>query len=119
MNSVTLIGALTRDPEMNEGGDTKICSLRVADGNGRKEPLFINVSAFGRQAETCKEYLTKGRQVAVSGQLRFREWERIKASGQNTRSQPTASISCLAPKRCASRKTATEAGILKIPRLWQ
>jgi single-strand DNA-binding protein len=75
MNSVTLIGALTKDPEMKDGGDTKVCSLRVAEGSGRKEPLYINVSAFGRQAETCKEYLVKGRQVAVSGQLRFREWE--------------------------------------------
>ena len=43
--------------------------------NGRSEPLFINVAAFGRQAETCQRYLSKGRQVAVSGRLRFREWE--------------------------------------------
>jgi single-strand DNA-binding protein len=48
----------------------------MAESNGRKEsPLYINVSVFGRQAEICKEYLGKGRQVAVVGQLRFREWE--------------------------------------------
>lgn len=77
MNSVTLIGALTKDPELRKRGETKICSMRVAEGNGRKDstPLFINVSTFGRQAEVCKEYLAKGRQVAVTGQLRFREWE--------------------------------------------
>jgi len=76
MNTVTLIGTLTKDPEMRERGDSKVCSLRVAESNGRKEsPLFINVSAFGRQGEVCEEYLSKGRQVAVIGQLRFREWE--------------------------------------------
>ncbi len=76
MNAVTLIGTLTRDPEMRENGDSKVCSMRLAESNGRKgSPLFINVAAFGRQAETCEKYLSKGRLVAVSGQLRFREWE--------------------------------------------
>jgi single-strand DNA-binding protein len=77
MNTVTLIGNLTKDPEVRNGnGDAKVCSMRVAESNGRKgSPLFINVAAFGRQAETCSKYLSKGRQVAVTGQLRFREWE--------------------------------------------
>jgi single-strand DNA-binding protein len=76
MNSVTLIGSLTKDPEMRERGQTKICAMRLAEGNGKKDSrLFINVSTFGRQAEVCKEYLAKGRQVAVTGQLRYREWE--------------------------------------------
>jgi single-strand DNA-binding protein len=76
MNTVTLIGTLTKDPETRNGGETKVCAMRLAESNGRKDsPLYINVAAFGRQAETCKEYLSKGRQVAVTGQLRFREWE--------------------------------------------
>lgn len=74
---MTLIGTLTKDPEMRNGnGSTKVCSMRLMEAGGRKgNPLFINVSAFGRQAETCGRFLSKGRQVAVSGQLRFREWE--------------------------------------------
>jgi single-strand DNA-binding protein len=78
MNSVTLIGNLTRDPEMKENGNTKICQLRVAESNGSKSkegPVFIDVAAFGRQAETCGQYLSKGRPVAISGRLRFREWD--------------------------------------------
>lgn len=76
MNTVTLIGALTKDPELRTRGESKVCDLRVAESNGRKDsPLFVNVSVFGRQAETCKEYLSKGRQVAITGQLRFREWK--------------------------------------------
>jgi single-strand DNA-binding protein len=76
MNTVTLIGGLTRDPELRKRGETKVCDMRIAESNGRQDsPLYINISTFGRQAETCKEFLTKGRQVAVTGQLRFREWE--------------------------------------------
>jgi single-strand DNA-binding protein len=77
MNTVTLIGNLTKDPEMMGSGETKVCRLRLAESTGSKDakPLYIDVAAFGRQAETCQRYLTKGRPVAVSGRLRFREWE--------------------------------------------
>ncbi len=78
MNTVTLIGNLTRDPEMKENAGTKICQLRLAESNGSKstqDPLYISVSAFGKQAETCGRFLSKGRHVAISGRLRFREWD--------------------------------------------
>jgi single-strand DNA-binding protein len=88
MNTVTMIGTLTKDPELRNGSDeTKVCSMQVAESNGRKgAPLFINVAAFGRQAETCGEYLSKGRHVAISGRLRFREWE---VEGGGKRSEHT------------------------------
>lgn len=76
MNTVTLIGTLTRDPEVREHAKTKVCDIRLAESGGRKEsPMYINVSAFGRQADVCEQFLKKGRQVAVAGQLRFREWQ--------------------------------------------
>ena len=77
MNTVTLIGNLTRDPEMKGSGETRVCRMRLAESSGSKDakPLFIDVAAFGRQADTCKRYLAKGRPVAVSGRLRFREWD--------------------------------------------
>ncbi len=75
MNSVTIIGTLTGDPEMRNG-ESKVCAMRLVEMNGRKDsPFYIDVAAFGRQAETCGKYLKKGRHVAVSGRLRFREWE--------------------------------------------
>lgn len=76
MNTVMLIGTLTRDPELKEMDKTKICDMRLVEANGRREnPLYIDVSTFGRQAEVCEQFLSKGRQVAICGQLRFREWE--------------------------------------------
>jgi len=70
-----MIGTLTKDPELSERADTKICDLRVADHGRKDSPVFIDVSVFQRQAEVCSQYLSKGRQVAVTGQLRYSEWE--------------------------------------------
>jgi single-strand DNA-binding protein len=75
MNSVSMTGTLTRDPEERGSGETKVCSMRLAELNGGDSSLFINVAAFGRQAESCQRYLKKGRHVAVAGRLRLREWK--------------------------------------------
>lgn len=78
MNSFSLVGALTKDPEQKGSGANRLCRLRLAEANGHPDhPLYINVSVFGPQAETCQAHLQKGRQVAVVGRLRFREWQRV------------------------------------------
>lgn len=83
MNHVSLIGRLTRDPELRKLGDSEraVCELRIAVDNGRsragedRDATFIDVSTFDRQAEACAEHLSKGRQVAVDGRLVYREWQ--------------------------------------------
>ena len=78
MNSVSLIGRLTRDPELRNG--TKpVAKLRVAIPRRKKQgddqgAVFIDVTTFDRQAELCAEYLSQGRQVAVIGRLEYSEW---------------------------------------------
>ncbi|MGB0614175.1 MAG: single-stranded DNA-binding protein [Miltoncostaeaceae bacterium] len=84
LNRVTLIGRLTRDPELRHtrAGDA-IASLRVAvNGRARDEggqwvdkPNFFDVSVFGRQAETVANYMAKGRRIGIDGRLQWREWE--------------------------------------------
>jgi single stranded DNA-binding protein len=74
MNKVKLIGRLTRDPELNERSGKKVCDMRLAvNGPGQTPPLFIDVVAFGEQAELSAE-LKKGAQVQVKGALRYSEW---------------------------------------------
>lgn len=76
MNSVNLVGRLTKDPELTERSDTKVCDLRLAvNGQGEAPPCFIDVAAFKGQAEACAKYLSKGSQVAVSGAIRYSQWE--------------------------------------------
>jgi single-strand DNA-binding protein len=82
MNTVSLIGRLTADPELRTTtGGTPVCTDRPPGVNrARKDgqdqgAVFIDVVSFGRQAEAVAEHLAKGRQVAVTGRLEHRQWE--------------------------------------------
>lgn len=82
VNSVTLTGNLTRDPDLRElESGTKVTNMRIAV-NGRRRTAggsyvdtvdYFDVAAFGAQAEACAQYLTKGRPIAVQGRLDWRE----------------------------------------------
>jgi single stranded DNA-binding protein len=75
MNKVKLAGRLTRDPELGERSETKVCDMRIAvNGTGKAPTLFIDVVAFGELAEAGAE-LKKGAEVEVDGALRYSEWE--------------------------------------------
>jgi single stranded DNA-binding protein len=81
MNSLTLVGNLTKDPELVGGEARPICRMRLAEANAHPgHPLYINASVFGDQAALCAERLRKGARVAVVGRLRFREWQRVDLS---------------------------------------
>jgi single-strand DNA-binding protein len=76
MNQVILIGRLTRDPEVRYTADQMaIASFSLAidrpvSAGREKQADFPRVTVFGKQAETCERYLSKGRQVAVQGRIR-------------------------------------------------
>ena len=81
---VTLVGNLTRDPELRQTpSGTSVCQLGVAvnssykDSTGQwvEKPNFFDVVVWGAQGENCARYLSKGRQVAVDGRLDQRSWE--------------------------------------------
>lgn len=76
MNSVTLIGNLTRDPELSyTPSQTAKCLFTLAINRPKRQGEdqgadYIRVVVWGRQAENCEKYLAKGRKVAVSGSIR-------------------------------------------------
>jgi single-strand DNA-binding protein len=76
MNTITLIARLTRDPELRTtSSDQTVCAMRVAVGRPSQDGAdYVDVTSFGKLAETCGEYLTKGRRVAISGRLHYSEW---------------------------------------------
>ena len=76
MNSVQLIGRLTRDPDAGRTrGGTSVTSFRLAvDRPGRAGADFVTVKTWQRLAETSSEHLTRGRRVAVLGRLAHEEW---------------------------------------------
>jgi single-strand DNA-binding protein len=77
MNSVELIGRLTRDPDVRytSGSQTAVATFTIAidrpqrQDSGEKQTDFPRITVFGRQAETCEKYLKKGRLVAIQGRL--------------------------------------------------
>ncbi len=74
MNKVILIGRLTKDPELNYAAGTGTAvtrfTLAVTRPFKKDETDFINCIAFGKTGETIAQYLTKGRQLAVTGSIR-------------------------------------------------
>jgi single-strand DNA-binding protein len=83
MNQVVLIGRLTRDAELkftNAGYPIINMSLAVTnrvrkENAWQEEASFFDAVLFGKIAETLQQYLVKGKQVCVQGQLRQRRWE--------------------------------------------
>ena len=75
MNKVILVGRLARDPELRTtGGGQSVCRFSVAvdrrfKRDGQPTADFINVVAFGKQAEIINQYLGKGRRIALEGRI--------------------------------------------------
>ncbi len=83
-NQVTLMGNLTRDPELRQTPNGQsVCSFSLAlnrsykgsDGNWQEATDYIDVVAWGPLGERVAQYLTKGRPALVSGRLQSRSWE--------------------------------------------
>jgi single-strand DNA-binding protein len=89
-NKVILVGNLTRDPELRyTPKGTAIAKLGLAvnrvwkneAGESKEEVTFVDIDAFGKQAETIGQYLKKGRPLLVEGRLRLDQWD-DKQTGQ-------------------------------------
>jgi single-strand DNA-binding protein len=84
-NKVILAGNLTRDPELRyTPSGTAIASFGLAvnrkwkdaqSGEMKDETTFVDIDAFGKQAETIGQYLKKGRPILIEGRLRLQQWE--------------------------------------------
>jgi len=84
LNQVTLMGNLTRDPELRQTPNGQnVCSFSLAlnrsykDGSGEWQEVtdYIDIVAWGPLAERVAQYLTKGRRCLVQGRLQSRSWE--------------------------------------------
>jgi single-strand DNA-binding protein len=85
INSVVITGNLTHDPELRHtGSGAAVANLRLAVNGRRKNGQtgkwtdtvnYFNVTVWGARAESCAEYLAKGRPVAIEGRLELNQWE--------------------------------------------
>ena len=84
VNKVILVGNLGRDPELRKTQSGQpVATFTLAtnerwtgkDGERQERTEWHRIVAWGRQAEICDEYLSKGRQVYIEGRIQTREWE--------------------------------------------
>jgi single-strand DNA-binding protein len=84
INRVTIVGRLTRDPELRHlASGSAVLQLGVAvngrqkddAGNWTDKPNFFDVKVFGNQAEMLAQHLSKGRRIGVDGRLDWSSWE--------------------------------------------
>lgn len=81
MNKVILVGRLARDPELRTTGSGKsVATFSLAvdrryKAEGQPTADFFNIVAWGKQAETICQYLSKGRQIALTGRLQSRSYD--------------------------------------------
>ncbi len=111
-NKVILIGNLTKDPEMRytpQGTPVATFSLAInysykQGDEWKKETTFVDIVVFGKQAESCGQYLNKGSSALVEGRLQERRWE---SDGQQRRKFEVVAQSV---KFLSSKKSGTQGG---------
>lgn len=82
MNKVILIGNLTKDPKYaTTSSGTAVCKMSLAvnrnftNANGEREADYFNIVAWRGLADNCSKYLSKGKKIAVCGQLQTRSYD--------------------------------------------
>lgn len=85
LNKAMIFGNLTRDPELKAlPSGMNVCSFSLAtnrvyndrDGKRQENTDYHNIVVFGKQAENCAKYLTKGNSAYVEGRLQTRSWDK-------------------------------------------
>ena len=82
MANVTLIGNLVAEPELTMAGDSQKAKIRIAvnktwtkDGEKQEYVSYFTVTAWNKLAQACTDYLIKGQQIVVTGELRQERFE--------------------------------------------
>jgi single-strand DNA-binding protein len=104
-NRIIMVGNLTRDPEFKQVGNGQLCRLSIASNRSFKnrqtgmlvqEVCYVDVDVWGAQAETCRQYLAKGRAVLVEGRLKLDTWQDAQGAKKSKHSIAADSVVFLA-----------------------
>jgi single-strand DNA-binding protein len=118
LNKIMLIGNVGSDPEMRYTPNGKaVTSFRMAtnrryttpSGESKEETEWFRVSVWGKQAESCNQFLSKGKRVYVEGRLRSQNWEG--QDGQMRTSLEVSANRVIFLDRAASTSLPEEGGL--------
>ena len=95
-NRIVMVGNLTRDPEYKQlANGQAVCRLGLASNRSFKnrqtgaavqEVCYVDVDVWGPQAETCRQYLSKGRPVLIEGRLKLDTWQDAQGANRSKHS---------------------------------
>lgn len=94
-NKIIMVGNLTKDPDYKQLGSGQVCRLSIASNRSYKnrqtgmlaqEVCYVDVDVWGAQAETCRQYLAKGRAVLVEGRLKLDTWQDAQGANRSKHS---------------------------------
>lgn len=122
MNKVFLIGRLTRDPELRyTSNNTAVASFTLAVNRtytnqaGEREADFINVVVWRRQAETVKNYLSQGSQLAVEGRIQVRSYDDQNGQRRYVTEVVADNVEFLTPKGASNNNNSTSTNNFSAP----
>jgi len=115
-NKVILIGNLTRDPELRYTPQgTSVCSFGLAvnrkyrQGEEMKEEVtFINIVVFGKQADSCGQYLSKGSSTLIEGRLHENRWETPEGQKRSRHEVVAENVRFLPKKQAAGSSAGSD-----------
>ncbi len=125
-NKVILVGNLTRDPELRyTPSGAPVCNFDLAvnrsyttqGGERRDEVCYITIVVWGKQAESCGEYLGKGRTVLVEGHLQQRSWETPEGQKRSKHEVVAERVQFLGPRKAAPGSPAAGEDEAEPPRV--
>ena len=118
LNRIILIGRLTADPELRYtksgiavASFTLAVDRRYKNSDGEREADFINIVVWRQQAESCSNYLSKGKLCAVDGSLQIRSYEAKDGTRRKAAEVVAEDVRFLSPKESGAspaQKSETE-----------
>lgn len=116
-NRIIMVGNLTRDPEHKQlSSGQSVCRLGIASnrqfrnrqsGDMVQEVCYIDIDVWGPQADSCNQYLAKGRQILVEGRIKYDSWQDQDGKNRNKHSIVADRVVFLSTGSDAVSDTAT------------
>lgn len=123
MNNVVLVGNLTKDPELTTSGENIRCRFTVAcqrtfkNSEGNYDADFISCIAFGKTGEFISKYFSKGKKIALTGEIRTGSYKRDNGETVYTTSVNVNNAEFVVPKTSDSdsKSSAVDHGFVNVP----
>lgn len=124
MNKVILVGNLTRDPELTVKGDNTICKFTVAcqrsfkNSEGKYDADFIFCAAFGKTAEFVNKYFSKGKKIALTGEIRTGSYKKDNGETVYTTTVNVNDVEFVLPKTAeasGNNDSSVDTGFVNVP----